>query len=345
MTARKLSAAGLLLLVVGILTVVITVIAIATGNKNKPVENPTVSASTQTDASVSATDRSSGTQSIGTSDTNVTEPTVSQKTTDATSDKPTNTTSDKPSTTSSDKPATTTSDKPTTDSTSDKPTEPTDTDTNTGSDPTVEPGVKRVALTFDDGPGDYSKLIADEIEKYGGHVTFFIVGNRVSGKWGEGMKYAAEKGNEIQIHGYTHDYYYDKCSDTIYQQELSKTADAIRKAVGTTPTQMRPIGGRITKARTAACPYAVIHWSVDSNDWKYKNPAGSTSKINTIVNNVLKQKVEDGDIILMHEIYKNSYEAFRIIAKELSKQGFEFVTVTELLNNPAPGRLYHSTKN
>ena len=90
---------------------------------------------------------------------------------------------------------------------------------------------KRVALTFDDGPNHYNKtkVVVDELAKYGFHATFFVVGNRIPG--GDSVVYTAEHGNEIGIHGYTHaeGVYYDSCSQEKYEQELSKTAEAIHQ--------------------------------------------------------------------------------------------------------------------
>ena len=195
-------------------------------------------------------------------------------------------------------------------------------------------GKKRVAITYDDGPHTTrTKLIADELEKYGFHATFFVVGNRVDGtkyNGGEAMLYALEKGNEIAIHGYTHTAYYDSCSDEVYAYEISQTLKAIQKLkAGYTPTLMRPIGGAINAERISSCEYSVIMWSVDSLD--YKNSA-INGGVENIVNNVMSN-VKDGDIILMHDIYENTYEASRIILKRLYDEGYEVLTVSELLGS------------
>ena len=73
------------------------------------------------------------------------------------------------------------------------------------------------------------------------------------------------------------------------------------------------------------CDYQVIQWSVDSLDWM--NPG-----VNTIINRVSK-KVHPGAIILMHasDTCKQTTEALPQVIKELRKQGYEFVTVSELL--------------
>lgn len=211
--------------------------------------------------------------------------------------------------------------------------------------PAQSSGKKRVALTFDDGPHNVrTKKIVDELDKYGFHATFFVVGNRVAAvndntlqyNGAEAMKYAVKKGNEIGIHGYTHSVYYHKCSLQTYKSELSNTEEAIMTvADGYEVELMRPIGGNITDERVESCPYSVIMWSVDSLDWKYRDASDEViakTNIQAIVNNVMSV-VKDGDIILMHDIYDNTYEATKIILKQLYEQGYEVVTVSELFGD------------
>ena len=209
---------------------------------------------------------------------------------------------------------------------------------------------KRVALTYDDGPHNVrTPLIVDELNKYGFHATFFVVGNRVDGvdySGGKALQYAVAAGNEIAIHGYTHTVYYDECSAGEFHQELALTKQAIYEASPATPVKlMRPIGGAITRERANQCPYSVILWSVDSLDWKYQYSAGDSDevcaeKVNTIVNNVL-ESVEDGDIILMHDIYESTYDATVILLARLKEMGYEVVTVSELLGaDLRPGEIY-----
>ena len=211
----------------------------------------------------------------------------------------------------------------------------------------------RVALTYDDGPHEKyqetpsrTKLIVDELDKYGYHATFFVVGNRVDGteySGGAAMVYAAEHGNEIGIHGYTHGVYYDRCSDAEYEYEMRKTVEAIQEKIpGYEVRLMRPVGGWITDARVEESPYAIIKWSVDTLDWELSRPQGDADKINAIVENALAN-IKDGDIILMHDIYNNTYEATVIILQRLYEMGFNVVTVSELLgDNLQAGVLYES---
>lgn len=217
----------------------------------------------------------------------------------------------------------------------------------------VEPQ-KRVAITFDDGPHNVrTKLIVDELTKYGFHATFFVIGNRIDGteyNGLSGLKYAAEAGNEIGIHGYTHSSqnYYDKCDEETYRWELSKTSTAIKNAIGNYEIKlMRPVGGRITDERIASSPYSIIMWDVDSDDWKHKYTSGDSDeicaqKVNEIVENVMLS-VHDGSIILMHDIYESTYDAVVIILERLNAEGYEVVTVSELIgDNLKPGYKYTS---
>ena len=198
---------------------------------------------------------------------------------------------------------------------------------------------KYVAMTFDDGPHyTYTKLIADKLKEYDARATFFVVGNRMNGVAGDAIKYAHENGCEIAVHGYTHDYYYDSCSEEKFREELQKTEDLIIKYTGEKPTLMRPIGGNTTDARNKASGYGVILWNNDSNDWRHKDPGG----VDAIVNNVMRN-IGDGRIILMHEIYENSWQAFCIIMEKLDEMGYKVVTVSELLGeeNIVPGEQYN----
>ncbi len=215
-------------------------------------------------------------------------------------------------------------------------------------------GDKTVAITFDDGPHNIrTKAIVDELAKYGYHATFFVVGNRIDGTEYNGsaaMKYAAEKGNEIGIHGYTHGVYYDTCSASVFSNELSKTDDAIKALLPKqTVKLMRPVGGRITDERVKNCKYSVIMWSVDSEDWKYKYSDSDSHTeeekkqlANKIVDNIMSE-VHDGSIILMHDIYQSTCDAVVLLLQRLNSEGYNVVTVSDLLGkNMSVGKMYSS---
>ncbi|MBO7250070.1 MAG: polysaccharide deacetylase family protein [Clostridia bacterium] len=215
-------------------------------------------------------------------------------------------------------------------------------------------GGKRVALTFDDGPHNVrTKAIVDELAKYGAHATFFVVGNRIDGTAYNGasaLKYVADHGHELAIHGYTHDpsRYYDICDDATYTYEIQQTAAAIKAQVPNAKIKlMRPVGGRITADRLSSSEYSIIMWSVDSEDWRYKYNDKTAyteeelqERLDAIVDNVMSQ-VRDGSVILMHDIYESTYDATVEILKRLYEEGYEVVTVSELFGSELkPGTSY-----
>jgi peptidoglycan/xylan/chitin deacetylase (PgdA/CDA1 family) len=222
------------------------------------------------------------------------------------------------------------------------------------SDPDTAPSKKRVARSFDDGPHNvHTKSIVDELAKYGARATFFVVGNRVDGSaynGRAGIEYAIANGHEIAIHGYTHTKYYNRCSEQEYYYELSQTLAAIRSISPSAEVNlMRPIGGSITGERVESCPYAVVLWDVDSEDWKNKytsedSDAQKQAKAALIANNILST-VKEGSIILMHDIYAGTCDALRIVLERLYAQGYEVVTVSELLGDTmASGQKYYSAR-
>jgi peptidoglycan/xylan/chitin deacetylase (PgdA/CDA1 family) len=108
---------------------------------------------------------------------------------------------------------------------------------------------------------------------------------------------------------------------------------------------MRPIGGSISKDRINNSPYSVILWNVDTEDWKNKYSSGDNetqkkNKVDKIVDNVMAN-VSDGSIILMHDIYESTYDAVKILLPLLQAEGYDIVTVSELIGNPKPGTKYN----
>ena len=205
---------------------------------------------------------------------------------------------------------------------------------------------KYVAFTFDDGPHDeFTKKVVDTLNEYDGHATFFVVGDRINDKSAQIIRYAHENGNEIGMHSFTHTKYFDACDDKTYEQEVKYTKNRLSSFAGVSATLLRPPGGLMSAERIASSQYPVILWSVDSLDWRHKTASSDEEKVQnvqTIVDNVLSV-VGDGDIILMHDIYENTYLAFRVIIKTLYEEGYRFVTVSELLGDSIrSGAKFHS---
>ncbi len=185
----------------------------------------------------------------------------------------------------------------------------------------VDPLKPMVALTFDDGPHPkYTAQIIDELNKYNGLATFFVLGSRVE-KYPETVKTIIENGNQIGNHTYDH-IELTKLDSLRISDEITKTTNAIYDVTGSRPEAVRPSYGSIDSKVRANTGMPLILWSVDTLDWKTRNK-------NLIVREALK-KVKDGDIILMHDIYKTTADAAAVIIKELNTRGYQLVTVNEL---------------
>ncbi len=186
---------------------------------------------------------------------------------------------------------------------------------------TINEEDKVVALTFDDGPSKYTKDILDILKKYDACGTFFLIGNKVS-FYGEVLREMLSEGNEIGNHSYDHKYL-TRLSEEEVKDEINKTQDEIKRVTGYTPTLFRPTYGGYNNTLKSYIDLTFVLWDADSRDWSVKSTEG-------IMYNVFKD-VKSGSIILFHDNHEYSVNALPSVIKELKKQGYKFVTVSELL--------------
>lgn len=186
---------------------------------------------------------------------------------------------------------------------------------------TINEEDKVVALTFDDGPSKYTKDILDILKKYDACGTFFLIGNKVS-FYGEVLREMLSEGNEIGNHSYDHKYL-TRLSEEEVKDEINKTQDEIKRVTGYTPTLFRPTYGGYNNTLKSYIDLTFVLWDVDSRDWSVKSTEG-------IMYNVFKD-VKSGSIILFHDNHEYSVRSLPSVIKELKKQGYKFVTVSELL--------------
>ena len=187
----------------------------------------------------------------------------------------------------------------------------------------IDPTRPMVALTFDDGPSKYTERILNSLEANGGRATFFMVGNRVA-SYASTVKRMADLGCETNSHTWAHTYLTNMSEGQILQS-LNQTRDAIVAAGGNAPKGVRPPGGKINDASKAVLAKAgmpSIVWSVDTLDWKTRN---AQKTIDTVLS-----QVKDGDIVLMHDLYEQSAIAAETLIPELTKRGYQLVTVSEM---------------
>lgn len=177
-----------------------------------------------------------------------------------------------------------------------------------------------IALTFDDGPSIYTEEILNTLKDYNSNATFFVLGNKIEAHSDTIIKMYQE-GNEIGNHSYNHRWL-TKLSPEAQREQIDKTQEIIKKYTGFSPIYLRPTYGSVNKKLRNNTNLDIILWNVDTKDWKYKN-------VDNIVNNALKD-AKDGSIILMHDTYKRTSEAVKILVPKLIEKGYQLVTISEL---------------
>lgn len=185
----------------------------------------------------------------------------------------------------------------------------------------IDPNKKVIALTFDDGPSIYTESILNVLNEYEANATFFVIGNKVK-YYRDTLIKILNYGNEIGNHTYNHKLL-SKLTDDELLNQISKTQELIKEYTGFTPILFRPSYGTLNKNQEKKINLEIVLWSIDTLDWKYKNSKKIAKKAIS--------KAKDGSIILMHDTHKRDIEALKIILKELQKENYQFVTVSELL--------------
>lgn len=204
---------------------------------------------------------------------------------------------------------------------------------------TQDCGAKLLAITFDDGPGKYTGKLLDGLADRGIHATFFVNGVNASG-WPETLKRIVNEGHQLANHTYNHKNL-NTCSAQTVKYEIDAVQALITAAGGDENAYIRAPYGNANKTVKSVVTAPLIYWSVDPEDWKYRNAA-------TVRKNI-ESGVFDGAIILVHDIYETSVDGALAAIDDLMDAGYEFVTVKELLLRrgvtPEAATVYYSAKN
>lgn len=186
----------------------------------------------------------------------------------------------------------------------------------------VDKNKKMVAITLDDGPhATNTQKILDILDAHNAKATFFMLGQNVV-KNEEVVKDVYKRGNEIGIHTWDHKQLTKLSQDEIVSQ-VERTSDAIYKIIGKRPKLVRPPYGAINDTVKNSINYPLILWNIDSLDWKSRDE----KQIVPLVMN----SVQDGDMILLHDIHSTTVPAVEKIVSQLEEQGYQMVTVSQLL--------------
>lgn len=188
---------------------------------------------------------------------------------------------------------------------------------------TVDPYGRMVALTFDDGPHEiYSNQILDVLEANHSVATFFEVGYNVRA-YPDVLPRMVELGCEIASHSNKHHDLTTLSKDALLT-DLAYLDKAIYNITGSYPTLIRPPYGAVNSTVKNKTGRAVITWTVDTNDWRYHDAA-------SVIDYIQNYGDLDGEIILLHSIHAHTAEAMEVVIPWLIEQGYQLVTVSELM--------------
>jgi len=194
-----------------------------------------------------------------------------------------------------------------------------------------------VAITFDDGPHiSNTRRLLDGLAAREIPATFFLVGERLAGNEAL-VREMALQGHQIGIHTWNHIMLDEEVAPQEFVRQTTQTRQALEHILGDGDYWLRPPYGIIAPELQRLEEGPLIIWSVDPEDWKDRDK-------DRIVQYVLN-KVRDGDIILMHDMFDASVDAALEICDALLARGYCFVTVEQLMElrgeEPMAGRRYN----
>ena len=203
----------------------------------------------------------------------------------------------------------------------------------------VDPERPMIALTFDDGPGPGTRRILRALEAVDGRATFCMVGDRVD-DYAQTARMVAAQGSEIATHSLTHPNLAKLSADAV-RAELEESIAAIERVTGVRPGVLRPPYGSTSEDVQQVCRemgVVIANWNVDTEDWRVRDA-------DAILNHVL-DNARDGAIVLCHDLYPETAAAMERAVEELAAQGYQLVSVSELLQARAgggsAGRIYYA---
>ncbi|MCM1174595.1 MAG: polysaccharide deacetylase family protein [Blautia sp.] len=185
-----------------------------------------------------------------------------------------------------------------------------------------ETETRKIALTFDDGPHPYyTEQLLDGLKERDVCATFFVTGEHAE-LYPDIIERMKEEGHLIGNHTYSHMQLRSGSLDA-FKQELVKTNEIISGITGEEVLFVRPPYGTWEKSLEAELNMFPVLWTIDPLDWCSGNADGVTRKV--------LSKAKENAIILMHDSYASTVTAALRVVDELQTQGYEFVTVDEIL--------------
>ncbi|MDG0808008.1 polysaccharide deacetylase family protein [Cohnella rhizosphaerae] len=190
--------------------------------------------------------------------------------------------------------------------------------------------VKAVAITFDDGPNpEFTPQILEIFREEGGRATFYMTGEQIE-RYPDTARLVHETGHEIGNHSYAHPNLTELDEDAV-RAELVRTGDLIRETVGVRSETFRPpylATDAMVERIARELGYAVIGGvNGAARDWEMPG-----------ADHILEASLavaEPGSIFVFHDGYgdrSQTVEAVRALVRTLKKEGYVFLTASELLS-------------
>lgn len=206
--------------------------------------------------------------------------------------------------------------------------------------PQAEPVVdcsisKCVAITYDDGPSPRTNQILDAFIAADAVATFFLNGQMASNDPAT-VRRGFDAGMEIANHTTNHTHLPLGSADQI-SFEISDTQQRIAAITGVAPTLLRPPYGdrnQLVDQIAGEQGLAVVNWSDGPADWE-------NTDTQTVIDLTLA-RARPGSILLMHDTHQWTADATPAIIDGLQAQGYELVSVSQIIGTPTPGQFYTS---
>lgn len=187
---------------------------------------------------------------------------------------------------------------------------------------TKNTGNKKIAITFDDGPHpQYTEQLLQGLKERGVKATFFVTGEHAE-LHPDIVARMSEEGHLIGNHTYSH-IQLSKANREEFKNQLIKTNEIISGITGKEVLYVRPPYGTWDKKFETELNMFPVLWTVDPLDWCSDNAACVAERV--------VSKADENDIILLHDYYETSVTAALKIVDRLQEEGYEFVTVEEIL--------------
>ncbi|KAI1815877.1 carbohydrate esterase family 4 protein [Poronia punctata] len=204
-----------------------------------------------------------------------------------------------------------------------------------------------IALTFDDGPWEYTNDLLDKLARYQAKATFFVTGTNLhKGKlndpslpWASVIQRMAAEGHQIGSHTWSHENY-SQLTTAQFQNQIYWNEIALNDILGYFPTYMRPpfsiCPTSTCGSQLAALGYHAIYFDLDTEGYLHDDPVAIQQSKNIWDANVPRSNpCRTSWLQIEHDIhYQTVYNLTDYFLDSLFKSGYRSVTVGECLGDP-----------